>query len=147
LPIFHFWSILALFWSKKANKCWNRKTVFCSIFFCGRASGYQILKNVINQFRFLQFSSFLVNFGSFFGEKRPKNDMFDKQFFVVFSFVGKHLHTKFKQMSSKGLNFANFFTFGQFWLFLVKKGQKMLKSKNNFFEAFSFIGKHLDTKF
>jgi len=41
-------------------------------------------------------------------------------FFVEFSFVGKHLHTKFQKISSNGLDFANFLIFHLFWLFLPK---------------------------
>ena len=112
--------------------------------------------------------------------------------FVAFSFVGKHLLTKFQKISSNGLNFANFLHFWLFfWLFflskkgqkawnrkivstyqisenfikqfefcqfssflavflaffLSKKDQKRLKSKNSFFVAFLFVGKHLHTKF
>ena len=44
-----------------------------------------------------------------------------------------------------------FCQFSLFWsilaVFWPKNGQKRLKSKNNFFAAFSVVGKHLHTKF
>jgi len=39
-----------------------------------------------------------------------------------------------------------FFVFGQFWLFFTKKDQNG-QNKKIFFDEFSFVGKHLHTKF
>ena len=120
-----------------------------------------------------------------------------KKFFCSIFFVGKHLHTKFRKISSNGLSLQIFFIFGQFlrvfwrkkgqnqkivfllnflflgsiylpnfrkcyqtvWILpissflvtsgflLAKKAPKMPKSKNSLFVAFSFVGRHLLTKF
>ena len=87
----------------------------------------------------------LDNFGCSFGQKRPKSKLV---FVVEFSFVGKHLYTKFQKILSNSMNFANFL---HFWSILAviwpKEDPKMPKSKKSFFEAFSFVGKHLITKF
>ena len=51
--------------------------------------------------------------------------------FVAFSFVGKHLNTKFQKISSNSLDFANFLPFWSilsvFWLKNGKKGRNPKK--------------------
>jgi hypothetical protein len=80
-----------------------------------------ILENFIKRFGFCQFSSFLVNFGCFFGQKKPKSK---NSFFIEFYFVARHLHTKFQKILSNGLDSVNFL---HFWsildVFLAKKCQ------------------------
>ena len=69
-------------------------------------------------------------------------------FYVAFPFVGKHLHIKFQKILLNGLDFANFLHFRSiFVVFWPIKGPQMLKSENNFFVKFSYVEKHLYTKF
>ena len=149
LPIFFiFGQFWLLFGQKMAKKAEIEKSFFRSLFFCWERSTYQISENFIEQFGFWQFSSFLVSFGCFLARKSQKMPKSKKVFVVEFSFIGKHLHTKFQEILSNGLDFGNFFHFlSIFNIFWPKKPQKMLKSKNSFFVAFSFVGKHLHTKF
>ena len=141
----HFLSIFAVFCQKRSKKAKIEKLFFCSIFFCLEVSTYQISQNFIKWFEFCKFSSLMVNFGWFlavfwvyfscflavFWSKKPKSK---NSFFVAFSFVRKHLLTKFQKISSNSLNFANFLhlwsILSVFWLFF---GQKRAKSKNSFF--------------
>ena len=134
--------------NKKAKKCRNGKTIFVVAFsFVGKhihIKFQKILSNGLDFANFLNFFSILAVFWPQKGQKRQKS----KKKIVAFSFVGKHLHTKFQKMSSKGLDFANFL---HFWsilsVFWFKNGQKRPKSKKSFFVAFFFVGKHLHTKF
>ena len=114
---FEFWQFSSFlvnfgcFFGKKKPK--SKNSFFYWIFFYWEASKYQISKNFIKRFEFWQFSSFLVNFGWFFDKKRPKSK---NSFSIEFSYIGKHLHTKFQKISSNGLNFGNFL---HFWSILA----------------------------
>jgi len=80
-------------------------------FFLLETFTYQISENFIKQFGFCPFSSFLVNFGYFLAKKDQKRPKSKIAFFVEFSFVEKHLHTKFQKISSNGLDCVHFLHF------------------------------------
>ena len=147
---FHSRSILAVFLAKKAQEMPKSKNSFLSIFFCWEASNikYQISENFIKQFGFCQSFSFLVNFGCFLAKNGQKRLKLKNSFFVAFSFVGKHLNSKFLKIPPNGLGLANFLHFWSFLaVFWLKNGHKKPKSKKSFFVAFCFVEKHLYSKF
>ena len=147
----------ALWPNKKAKKCQNRKIFFLkhflmleSIYLLNFRKFYQTVWNLPI---FLIFGKFWLFFGCFMAKKGQNQKIV---IFVKFSFVGKHLHTKFWEASTYQISeffyqmvwiLPIFFIFCQFWLFFTKKYQKMTKSKNNIFVEFSFVGKYLHTKF
>ena len=76
----------------------------------------------------------MVNFSCFFGKNGQKRLKSKNNFFVAFSFVGKHLNTKFQKISPNGLGLANFHNFLSILaVFLVKKRPKRAKIQKKFF--------------
>ena len=100
----------------------------------------KISLNSLDSVNLLNFCQFWL----FFGQKRPKSK---NNFFVAFSFVGKHLHTNSRKFHPR----FGFWQFSSFFVnlgfFLVKKRPKDAKIEEQFFVAFSFAEKHVNTKF
>ena len=99
----------------------------------------------------LDFGNFL-HFGLFWlflGQKMVKKGWNWKLIFLQhFLLLGRIYIINFRKFHQTIWILPIFFIFGQFWLFfLPKKDQKMTKSKENIFVAFSFVEKHLLTKF
>ena len=95
----------------------------------------------------MDFANFL-HFLSIFDVFWPKKAKIEKYFFVEFSFVGKHLHTKFQNFFIKKFGFCQFYYFlVYFGCFLAKKYPKNAKIENSSFVAFSFVWKHQPIKF
>jgi hypothetical protein len=116
----HFLSIFAVFLAKK---CENRKIVFLLNFLLLGSIYIPNFRNFIKWFGFCQFSSFLVNFGCFFGKKCQNQ----KIVFLEFSFVRKHLRTKFQKILPNGLDLPIFSFFVKFGCFFGKKMPKIEK--------------------
>ena len=78
----------------------------------------------------------MVNTDCFLPKKCRKNI-----FFVAFSFVGKHKHTKFQKISPNVLDFASFLHLSILAIFLLNNGQKKAEVQKKFFcSIFILIG-------
>ena len=118
-----------------------QKEFFCSIFLLGSIyipNFRKFYQTVWILPIFLIFCQFWLLFWPKKKAKRGQNRKI--VFFVEFSFVGKHLHTKFQKNYQTVWILPIFFNFCQFWLFLAKKAPKMPKSKNCFLQHFLLLG-------
>ena len=129
LPIFFIFRQFWLFFgNKKATKGRNQNNFFLAFSFDEKHLHTKLQKTSSNGLDFDNFLYFFVNLALFWPKKGQKMPKLKKVFFVEFSFIGKHLQTKFQKIPSNGLNFANFLHFCQFWLFFGHK--KARKEKN-----------------
>ena len=90
-----------------------------------------------------------IQFWLYFGQKKAKKCQNKKSGSVMnFHLLWSNYIPNFRKFHQTVWILPIFFIFSQFWLFFGQKRQqkKCQKSKNSFFVAFYFVGKHLHTK-
>ena len=135
------WQFSSFFMPKKRH---NENRFFLLNFLLFGSIYIPNCRKFYQRFGFCQFSSFLVNFGCFLVRK-PKNAEIQKNVFCWIFFCWEAFTSQISEISSNGLDFANFLhKWSILAVFLAKKCQNR---KTVFVVEFSFVGKHLHTKF